>query len=83
MHFWLFFLLTTVGTMIWNIVLIKVGATVGSSWHDIVNYMNIYSNIAYAILAVLFIILLAIYVKRKQKGTATDRVLVRGFNEYD
>ncbi|WP_449623012.1 DedA family protein [Robertmurraya sp. Marseille-Q9965] len=67
MNFWLFFLLTTVGTMIWNIVLIKMGAAVGSSWHDIVNYMNIYSNIAYAILAVLFIILLLIYVKKKTK----------------
>lgn len=67
MNFWLFFLLTTVGTMIWNIVLIKVGAAVGSSWHDIVNYMNIYSNIAYAILAVLFIILLVIYIKKKTK----------------
>lgn len=67
MNFWLFFLLTTVGTMIWNVVLIKVGAAVGSSWHDIVNYMNIYSNIAYAILAVLFIILVVIYVKKKTK----------------
>ncbi|MEK4080538.1 DedA family protein [Solibacillus sp. FSL K6-1126] len=67
MNFWLFFLLTTVGTMIWNVVLTKVGAAVGASWHDIVNYMNIYSNIAYAILAVLFIILVAIYVKRKTK----------------
>ncbi|EBK2059954.1 DedA family protein [Paenibacillus timonensis] len=67
MNFWLFFLLTTVGTMIWNVVLIKVGAAVGSSWHDIVNYMNIYSNIAYAILVVLFIILVVIYVKKKTK----------------
>lgn len=67
MNFWLFFLLTTVGTMIWNVVLIKVGAAVGSSWHDIVNYMNIYSNIAYAILAVLFIILVVIHVKKKTK----------------
>ncbi|MFT4413413.1 DedA family protein [Bacillus sp. UMB0728] len=67
MNFWLFFLLTTVGTMIWNIVLIKVGAAVGSSWHDIVNFMDVYSKIAYIILAFIFIILLGIYVKNKRK----------------
>lgn len=69
MNFWLFFLLTTVGTMIWNIVLVQVGAAVGSSWHDIVNYMNIYSNIAYAILAVLFLILVVMYIKKKTKNS--------------
>ena len=67
MHFWLFFLLTTIGTMIWNIILIKVGATVGSSWHDIVNFMNVYSNIAYIILALIFIVFLVIYAKSKMK----------------
>lgn len=67
MNFWVFILLTTVGTMIWNVVLIKVGAAVGSSWHDIVNYMNIYSNIAYAILAIIFIILFVIYAKKRMK----------------
>lgn len=67
MNFWLFFLLTTIGTMIWNVVLIKVGATVGSSWHDIVHFMDVYSSIAYIILALIFIIFLGFYIKSKMK----------------
>lgn len=67
MNFWLFFLLTTIGTMIWNVVLIKVGATVGSSWHDIVHFMDVYSSIAYIILALIFIVFLGFYIKSKMK----------------
>ncbi|PYI55748.1 DedA family protein [Paenibacillus flagellatus] len=59
MRFSLFLLFTTLGTLIWNVVLVMVGAAVGQSWEDIVGFMDVYSNIAYAIiglglLAVLF-----------------------------
>lgn len=51
----LFLLFTTLGTLIWNIILVKVGASVGERWHDIVEFMDVYSNIAYTVIAVAFI----------------------------
>ncbi|WP_410768438.1 DedA family protein [Fontibacillus sp. BL9] len=52
MKFGLFLLYTTIGTLIWNIVLVSVGAAVGGSWEKIVEFMDVYSNIAYAAIAV-------------------------------
>jgi len=43
----LFLLFTTIGTLIWNVVLIYLGQTVGSNWKAIVHYMDIYSKIIY------------------------------------
>lgn len=52
MKFGLFLLYTTIGTLIWNIVLVSVGAAVGGSWEKIVGFMDVYSNIAYVAIAV-------------------------------
>ncbi|WP_079509072.1 DedA family protein [Mesobacillus jeotgali] len=66
MNIGLFLVFTTVGTLIWNIVLVYLGASVGGSWDVIVEYMDIYSKIIYAILFILFIVLLFIFVKRRR-----------------
>ncbi len=57
MNQWLFLVLTTLGTLIWNLVLVLVGAKVGNNWHQIVNYMDVYSNIMYVVIAVSAVIL--------------------------
>ncbi|MCM3400124.1 DedA family protein [Oceanobacillus profundus] len=67
MNFWVFLALTTVGTFIWNVVLVNIGAAVGDSWETIVGYMDIYSNIVYAVLAVLFIVLVWLFIKKRFK----------------
>lgn len=67
MKFWLFLTFTTAGTLIWNIILVNVGAAVGSSWESIIGYMDIYSNIVYAILALLFVIFVVMFVKKRVK----------------
>jgi membrane protein DedA with SNARE-associated domain len=67
MSFWLFLLFTTAGTLIWNIILVNVGAAVGSSWESVVGYMDIYSNIVYAILALLFILIVVFFIKKRIK----------------
>ncbi|MEG0268565.1 MAG: VTT domain-containing protein, partial [Carnobacterium sp.] len=46
----LFLLFTTIGSLIWNTVLIYFGALVGSNWEIIVYYMSIYSKIAYVLI---------------------------------
>jgi membrane protein DedA with SNARE-associated domain len=65
MNFGIFFVLTTLGTLIWNFVLIRIGAAVGDSWETIVGYMDIYSNIIYAILAIAIIGFLFLYIRKR------------------
>ncbi|WP_085991286.1 DedA family protein [Oceanobacillus senegalensis] len=67
MNVGLFLLFTTLGTFIWNIVLVNLGASVGSSWEDIVNYMDIYSNVIYVVLFILLIVLVFLYFKKRRK----------------
>ncbi|WP_226529395.1 DedA family protein [Metabacillus halosaccharovorans] len=63
----LFFLLTTLGTLIWNIVLVYLGASVGSSWEAIVEKMDIYSDVVYVILALLAIAFVIFFIKTRKK----------------
>ncbi|MCR1872538.1 DedA family protein [Mammaliicoccus lentus] len=69
MNQWLFLVLTTLGTLIWNLVLVLVGAKVGDNWHQIVNYMDVYSNIMYAVIAVSAVIFIIWFIKRKKTST--------------
>lgn len=71
MNFTPFLLLTTLGSLIWNAALILVGAYVGESWTSIVKFMDVYSNVAYVGLVVLFLAFLywyfSKYRRREQK----------------
>ncbi|KAF5042752.1 putative membrane protein [anaerobic digester metagenome] len=60
-----FLILTTIGTFIWNVVLVYLGAIAGASWENIVGYMNNYSTIAIIALAVIAIILFILYYKKR------------------
>ncbi|WP_100332564.1 DedA family protein [Bacillus xiapuensis] len=60
-----FLLLTTLGTLIWNVVLVNIGAAVGGSWNEIVGYMDIYSNVVYAVLALLLIVFVVLYIRKR------------------
>jgi len=68
MNFGLFLLLTTLGTLIWNIALVNVGAAVGESWDRIVGYMDIYSNIVYVALALLLVLFVALFIRKKRSS---------------
>ena len=66
MNFVLFFLLTTAGTFIWNLTLVKIGDIAGKSWESIVGFMDIYSNVIYGLL--IFLILFGILLIKKRGG---------------
>ena len=68
MNMWFFLLFTTLGTVIWNTILVSVGAVVGASWSDIVRYMDIYSSVVYLVLGVLIVLFLMFYIKKRRKG---------------
>ena len=65
MHVGLFFLLTTAGSLIWNIVLISLGAFFGASWEVIAGYIDIYSKVVYIALILLAIGFLYTFFKKR------------------
>ena len=72
MNFPLFILLTTIGSLIWNTALVILGAAVGDNWQSIVHYMDIYSNIAYVLLAIGGIAICIWYMSLPQKESVTN-----------
>ncbi|WP_019533936.1 DedA family protein [Paenibacillus ginsengihumi] len=67
MNFLLFLFFTAIGTLLWNIVLVYVGAAVGENWEEIVHFMDIYSNIAYAFIGAGIIAVLALWIRRQKR----------------
>jgi membrane protein DedA with SNARE-associated domain len=47
MKFNLFLLYTTLGTLIWNTALVTAGAMLGENWEKVLEFMDVYSNVAY------------------------------------
>lgn len=67
MNFSIFMLLTTIGTLIWNLILISIGVALGENWESILGFMDVYSNIVYAGLIVGGLIAVYLYM-RMRKG---------------
>ena len=60
-----FLILTTLGTLIWNIVLVSLGAALGDNWEMIAGILDSYSSVVVAILGVIFILGLLLFVKKR------------------
>ena len=67
MNFWVFLLFTTLGSLIWNSILVSVGAAVGTSWSTIVGYMDTYSNVVLLLLVVFFVLFIILFIKNRRK----------------
>lgn len=67
MKFGLFLLFTTVGTLIWNTILVSVGAAVGDNWESIVGVMDVYSNIAYVVIVLVGLAAVWWYIQFRKK----------------
>jgi len=65
MNFSNFLVLTTVGSTIWNFVLVTLGAFAGASWKKMVLYMNTYSDAAIAVTIGFLLIGLLLYLKKR------------------
>lgn len=65
MSFLPFLMLTTLGSLIWNIALVYIGAAVGASWESIVSYMDIYSNVVYILLALSLVVFGFVFVRKR------------------
>lgn len=67
MKFGVFLLFTTIGTAIWNTILVSVGAAVGGNWESIVEFMDVYSNIVYALIAVIGVAAVIWFLRSRRK----------------
>lgn len=67
MKFGLFLLFTTLGTLIWNTILVSVGAAVGDNWESIVGVMDVYSNIAYVLIIIVGIAIILKYIQFRKR----------------
>lgn len=73
MNFWIFLLFTTLGSLIWNTILVLVGASVGASWEKIVEYMDVYSSIIYGILAMALVVFIFLFIKKRKRSAQIRR----------
>ncbi len=67
-----FLLLTTVGTAIWNIVLVNLGALMGNEWERIVKFMDTYSTVAAILLAIIGVAAITWFIIKRRKAPIKD-----------
>ena len=65
-----FGLWTTLGSAIWNAILIYLGFVLGDNWHIVGKYVDTYSNVIYAILGLLILFVLGYFIRRAMKERA-------------
>lgn len=66
MNFAVFIMLTVAGSVIWNSILVGVGAALGGNWHRVVAFMDIYSSIIYLLLIIGVLFILIWYMKHRK-----------------
>lgn len=64
MNFLLFLFFTTAGSLIWNLILVNVGAALGASWSKVQEYVSVYQNFVIVIIGILFVVAVVLYVRR-------------------
>lgn len=67
-----FLILTIAGSLLWNTVLIGLGAMLGESWSEIVVFMDSFSTIIYSIIAILVVVGLGFFFRARFKKTLDE-----------
>jgi len=68
MEFGIFLVLTTIGSFVWNTVLVYLGVAAGASWQKIVAGTGVYQTITILVLAVIALIALFFYIRYRRKN---------------
>jgi membrane protein DedA with SNARE-associated domain len=64
----LFLLFTTIGTLLWNVALVLVGALLGESWEQVLHVMDVYSKFVYIGIGVVGVGFLVVFVRKRRGG---------------
>ncbi|MBK1961367.1 DedA family protein [Listeria ivanovii subsp. londoniensis] len=67
-----FLILTTAGSLLWNTVLIGLGALLGESWNEIIVFMDSFSAIIYSVIALIVIVGLCFFFRARFKKTIDE-----------
>lgn len=67
MNLSLFLVFTTIGSLVWNTVLVYLGAAAGASWGKIAGYMDKFSTITLFVLIAAFLVGAFLFYKNKLK----------------
>ncbi|EDN9188918.1 DedA family protein [Listeria monocytogenes] len=67
-----FLILTTAVSLLWNTVLIGLGAVLGESWNEIVVFMDSFSTIIYSVIAILVVVGLGFFFRARFKKTLDE-----------
>ncbi|EJL39995.1 alkaline phosphatase [Brevibacillus agri] len=62
----LFLLFTSIGTLLWNIALVWIGAFLGESWQDVLHVMDVYSHFVYGVIAVAALVFLIVFLRKRR-----------------
>ena len=68
-----FFILTVIGTVVWNTVLVLIGALAGSAWEQSLKYIGWYSSVAIAAILAVCAIIGYLYIKRRFKRNKENK----------
>ncbi|MEA4910817.1 Protein DedA [bioreactor metagenome] len=68
MNLFKFTIYTTLGSLVWNTLLIYAGSVLGENWENVVKIVDEYKNIVLIILSVVVIFLMAKYLKKKNRN---------------
>ncbi|MDV4151328.1 DedA family protein [Clostridium sp. AL.422] len=60
-----FIFLTTIGTFIWNVILIYLGRLAGETWGKVAHYIDFYSMVVLIVLALISAIFLYVFIKKR------------------
>lgn len=70
-----FLVLTTIGSLIWNTVLVVIGSLLGENWEKLVLVMDEYSTIALILIIILFVVIIFMFYKNKfKKNKASSKM---------
>ncbi|BBW98239.1 DedA family protein [Geobacillus sp. FSL W8-0032] len=56
MNVWLFVWLSVLGTLIWNTILISIGAALGESWGKVSEVIGMYAEVVYVLIAAVIVV---------------------------
>jgi len=62
-----FLLYTTIGSAIWNTVLVIIGSIVGKNWEKVVEVIDKYSKVVLILLVIIFVVGVFIFYKSRKK----------------
>lgn len=65
MHMSKFLVYTTIGSLIWNTVLIVIGSIVGNNWTSILSVLDTYSKIVVIVMAIVVILFVVLFYKKR------------------